>query len=81
MSVFAHAGSYLVGCSGLWDQENERVNVKEDFVFGCVRLPGIIVVFFETRLLGLGKISYIALGLMRNGLVFRTTGFCFTHNG
>ena len=50
-------------------------------MFDCVWFLGNLVVFFETGLLGLGKISYIALGLMRNGLVFRTTGFCFTHNG
>ena len=42
-------------------------------MFDSVRSFGNFVVFFETWLLGLGKISYIALGLMRNGLVFRTT--------
>ena len=50
-------------------------------MFDCVRFLGNFVVFNETGLLRLEKNSYIALGLMRNGLVFRTTGFCFTHNG
>ena len=42
---------------------------------------GYLAFFDETWLLRLGKNSYIALGLMRNGLVSRTTGSCFTHNG
>lgn len=67
----------MPGCQALAWRDWRRWTV----VFNLVRFFGVFAVFDETWLLGLGKNSYIAFGLMRNGLVSRTTGFCFTHNG